>query len=251
MVEPERGRDYTEEMNKFSENFLKSLKDIDGFLLKSKSPSCGVKSAKIYKEGDKVLIGKENGLFARKAMEVFPDIPVEDEGRLKDENIRRNFLIKVFSFADLRYNLENAGDIEKLINFHQRYKYLLMLYHQKNLKKMGQILAEWKRMGLEETKKQYEKIFKKSFHKMPSVKNHINVLNHIYGHFSKYLSRKEKEHIQRMFDRALKGKMDIYIVIEYIKGFAFRFENEYLMRQVYFEPYPPDLNLIKNGHQIT
>jgi len=243
MIDPQTQKDYTEQIIQFSQDFLKNLKDIDGFLLKSKSPSCGVKSAKKYIQNNKVAVGKTNGLFAQKVIENFPDIPVEDEGRLKDNNIRRNFLVKIFSFSDLRYTLQNTKDINQLIDFHKRYKYLLMLYHQTNLKKLGQLVANWKKIGLEETKIQYETIFKKSFHKTPSVKSHINVLQHIYGHFSKNLSKKEKEYIQNLFEKAINKKIDISVVIEYIKGFAFRFENEYLMVQKYFEPYPQDLNL--------
>jgi len=243
MIDPQTQKDYTDHIIQFSQDFLKNLKDIDGFLLKSKSPSCGVKSAKKYIQNNKVAVGKINGLFAQKVVENFPDIPVEDEGRLKDNNIRRNFLVKIFSFSDLRYTLQNTKDINQLIDFHKRYKYLLMLYNQTNLKKLGQLVANWKKIGLEETKIQYETIFKKSLHKTPSVKSHINVLQHIYGYFSKNLSKKEKEYIQNLFEKAINKKIDISVVIEYIKGFAFRFENEYLMVQKYFEPYPQDLNL--------
>lgn len=241
MIEPETNKDYTNQLNLFSENFINSLKNIDGFLLKSKSPSCGVKSAKIYKRGNKSSIGKRSGLFAQKAIEKYPYLPVEDEGRLKDKDIRTNFLIKIFAFANLRETLSTVDNINTLIKFHERYKYLLMLYNQTNLKKLGHLLANWKDISLEETKKQYEEIFRRSFNKKPSVRSHVNVLQHIYGYFSKYLTAKEKDYILKMFDRLLDKKIELNTVVAYIKSFAFRFENEYLINQAYFNPYPEEL----------
>jgi uncharacterized protein YbbK (DUF523 family) len=104
MIEPNSMRDYTDEMLNFSETFLKSLGEVDGFLLKAKSPSCGVKDTKLYQENLKGLInGRSSGLFAQKAMEYYPYLPIEDEGRLNDYWIRRDFLTKIFSHARFRY----------------------------------------------------------------------------------------------------------------------------------------------------
>jgi uncharacterized protein YbbK (DUF523 family) len=37
------GKDYTEEINKYANNFLNDLEDVDGYILKEGSPSCGFK----------------------------------------------------------------------------------------------------------------------------------------------------------------------------------------------------------------
>ena len=85
MIEPNSMKDYTEEIINYSENFLKSVGEVDGFLLKAKSPSCGVKDAKLYQENLKGLTnGKSSGLFAQKTMDHYSYLPVEDEGRLND-----------------------------------------------------------------------------------------------------------------------------------------------------------------------
>lgn len=239
-------KDYTEEMKNFSENFLKSLRDIDGFLLKAKSPSCGVKSTKLYqlRRDNKVVIGRTSGLFAGKALELFPELPLEDEGRLKDAKIRENFLTKLFAFAELRKTLKRTDSIQVLLDFHQRYKYLLLLYHQGNLRKLGRLLANWKELGLEKTKETYSLLFRSSFKRNPSLKAHLNVLQHIYGHFSKKLSSKEKSYISELFNRVLKNKVSLDTAKEYLRSFAFRFESEYLLTQKYFQPYPEELKVL-------
>ena len=45
MVQPKTGEDLTERMRAFSQRFLQGLGEVEGFLLKNRSPSCGLKSA--------------------------------------------------------------------------------------------------------------------------------------------------------------------------------------------------------------
>ena len=84
MVQPSTGRDLTDEMNAFSERFLDSLEAVDGFVLKSRSPSCAVRD---YEEGP--------GLFAAHVLDRFPGAAVEDEARLADDAVRETFLRRV------------------------------------------------------------------------------------------------------------------------------------------------------------
>ena len=91
MVQPSTGRDLTEAMHAFSARFLDALGDVDGFILKSRSPSCAVRD---YEDGP--------GLFAAHVLERFPHAPVEDETRLADEAVRRDFLDQVFAAASAR-----------------------------------------------------------------------------------------------------------------------------------------------------
>jgi uncharacterized protein YbbK (DUF523 family) len=42
LVQPTTGRDLTDTMQDFARSFLESLPPVDGFLLKSRSPSCGL-----------------------------------------------------------------------------------------------------------------------------------------------------------------------------------------------------------------
>ncbi|MEO0107852.1 MAG: DUF523 domain-containing protein, partial [candidate division WOR-3 bacterium] len=43
LIQPSTGRDITTEMQGFSERFLSSVGSVDGFVLKTRSPSCGLK----------------------------------------------------------------------------------------------------------------------------------------------------------------------------------------------------------------
>ncbi len=88
LIQPETGLDLTAEMIDFAENFLLSLDQVDGFLLKCKSPSCGLVGIPIYAASDaEVPIHKNGaGFFARAADRYFPDIPKADEESLGKES---------------------------------------------------------------------------------------------------------------------------------------------------------------------
>ena len=52
LVQPSTERDLTNKMAGFAARFLSSLKEIDGFVLKSASPSCGIKDTRHYSSSE-------------------------------------------------------------------------------------------------------------------------------------------------------------------------------------------------------
>lgn len=83
---------------KFSESFLNSIKNVDGFVLKNKSPSGGNKDIKVYSSFKDSRHRKDGvGIFATNVIKKFSNIPIEDEGHLKNLLIRENFLTRIFT----------------------------------------------------------------------------------------------------------------------------------------------------------
>jgi uncharacterized protein YbbK (DUF523 family) len=100
MIQPSTGRNLTHAMNAFADRFLDSLEEVDGFILKSRSPSCAIRDGKIFRSGAEDAAHRPGpGLFAARVLERFPRAAVEDESRLADEGVRREFLDKVFALA--------------------------------------------------------------------------------------------------------------------------------------------------------
>lgn len=103
MVQPSTGRDVTAEMESFSRDFLGGLGTADAFILKARSPSCGVRNAKVFHTDDG---GGEfdsgPGLFATRVLERFPHAAVEDEAGMNDLSLRHRFLTKAFALAGVR-----------------------------------------------------------------------------------------------------------------------------------------------------
>lgn len=99
VYQPETHKDLTQPLKDFSYKFLSNLPQTDGFLLKSKSPSCGFSGTKTYKTPEgKGYIGRRKGLFAMAVKEKFPYHPAADELMLKDFYKKYIFLTKLYLF---------------------------------------------------------------------------------------------------------------------------------------------------------
>jgi uncharacterized protein YbbK (DUF523 family) len=98
MIQPSTGRDLTRAMHAFSARFLDKLGEVDGFILKSRSPSCAITDGKVFdsdREGARHEAGA--GLFAAQVLARFPDAAIEDESGLNDPCRREQFLTKLFT----------------------------------------------------------------------------------------------------------------------------------------------------------
>ena len=91
--------DWTDAMMAWTKRRIEMLaaEDLDGYVLKKDSPSCGMERVKLY-EGAGPAVREGRGLFADALMARFPLLPVEDEGRLSDARIRESFIERVFAY---------------------------------------------------------------------------------------------------------------------------------------------------------
>jgi uncharacterized protein YbgA (DUF1722 family)/uncharacterized protein YbbK (DUF523 family) len=241
LMQPATGRDITNEMNAFSAHFLNSIKDIDGCILKGRSPSCGIKDVKIYPAMEKsTSLKKGSGLFGRAVMLGFPNLPVEDEGRLLNAKIREHFLTRLFLIPQIK-NLMMQHSIKELIGFHARNKYLLMTYNQQEMRLLGRIVANLEKKPLDMVFNEYQKHFFVAIARAPRYTSHINVLMHTAGYFSEQLSREEKRFFNNYLNKYRENKISLSTVIGILRSWIVRFNNEYLEQQTYFEPYPEEL----------
>jgi uncharacterized protein YbgA (DUF1722 family)/uncharacterized protein YbbK (DUF523 family) len=237
LFQPETNRDLTGIMKEYADRFLEKVKDIDGFVLKSKSPSCGLGSANYYQ--DNKIVGRTDGFFAEAVKKRFGDLPIETEGRLKNIELREHFLIRIFSFADFR-RLKSEKSSKGLVDFHTRYKYLIMTYNQKNLKEMGKIVADGN-MKINEKFERYEILFYDAFKRKPSKARHFNTILHIFGYFSKDSNPNERKHFLDLVEKYKKGTVEFRVILEMLKNFAYRLEDRYLLEQRYLNPFPEEL----------
>ena len=92
MVTIHTGIDHTDAMNAWSKKRLDELAraDLDGYVLKSKSPSCGME------------VESGPGLFAAALMSQMPGLPVEEEIRLSDARLRKHFIERLFAYHRLK-----------------------------------------------------------------------------------------------------------------------------------------------------
>lgn len=108
LVQPSTGRDLTESMAAFSRSFADATKGVDGMILKSRSPSCGMGDVKVF-AGDDLETQEGWGMFAAAMRERYPGAAMEDEARLSDREVRDAWLARVFENARRRVGASGAG----------------------------------------------------------------------------------------------------------------------------------------------
>ncbi len=240
LVDSKNGDDFTKQLTEYSEEFLSGLVNVHGFILKSRSPSCGAREVKLYnKTGKAVAISrKSKGIFGEAVLDRFPHLAVEDEGRLTNLQIREHFLTKLFTLAAFD-NL--STDMKSLVQFHSANKYLFMGYNQTQLKSAGKIVANHNKKPILQVFNDYKHVLHAIMRKKPRTGSIINVLQHIFGYFSKYLTTKEKSHFLSQTDLYKKDMLPLSALTSLLKSWSLRFNQEYLLIQTFFEPFPTEL----------
>ncbi|MBD3398350.1 DUF1722 domain-containing protein, partial [Candidatus Micrarchaeota archaeon] len=184
LVQPATGLDVSRKMEEFSGKYLEKLGEVDGFILKGKSPSCGLFDVKEYSgvEGRASKGRKFSGFFGKKVMEMYPDAPWEDEGRLLNGEIRECFFKKIFTLARFR-EMKQERKMKDLAEFHEKHKLLLLAFGQEGMGKLGRVAANRKKLGFEEAAKEYEMEMRRLFRNGICKKSAANSLMHAFGYF--------------------------------------------------------------------
>ena len=122
---------YTSMMATYTASRLRDLdtSGINGYILKALSPSCGLRGIPVYPTVDTKGRGSgkaQAGMFAKALMELWPELPVEDEGRLADVSLRHSFYTRVEAHRRWRRMMlqrkvarDQGRPFSPLLSFHQ------------------------------------------------------------------------------------------------------------------------------------
>ena len=99
MVGSLSGEDWTGRMEQWARDRVRALTalHLSGYVLKSRSPSCGLRDVLVHGEGSESRSAIGRGLFAEAVIQGMPGLPIEDEEGLRDPRVRDGFLARVFA----------------------------------------------------------------------------------------------------------------------------------------------------------
>ncbi len=251
LLQPATGRDLTEAMRTFAASFLDSLPPVDGFILKNRSPSCGLKDAKVYAAPEKApAVGAGPGMFGGAVLSRFPDLPVEDEGRLTNRAIREHFFTAVFALARLR-EVVDGGQMGALVDFHTRHKFLLLAYNQARLRELGRVVANLGRRPFGEVAAEYAAGFRAALARPPRRPAVVNVLMHALGYLSDGLTPAEKGYFLDLLMAYREERVSLSAPLSVLRAWVLRFGEPYLSGQTFLNPFPEALlSLTDSGRGI-
>ena len=238
--------DWTDRMNAFARGRVKQLagEDLSGYVFKKDSPSCGVWRVKTYSEGDASAVKRDGqGLFAAALTAAFPNLPVEEEGRLNDARLRENFIERLFAYRRLQTLWEENWTQGKLVTFHTAHKMALLAHDEPTYRRLGRLVALGKTLPRGELREQYEAGFMAALTKVATPGRHANVLTHMLGHFSDRLDAPARQELLGLIEDHRRGLVPLVVPLTLLRHHVRRLDVAYLSGQVYLDPHPKELML--------
>lgn len=228
-------------MRAYARRRVESLAQLDGFVFKKDSPSCGMERVAVVNHDTGMRERKGTGVFAEVFMQRYPSVPVEEEGRLNDPALRENFLERVYAHYRWRRVQQARQPLEAFREFHTRYKLVLMARNNVAARRLGQYVAKLRRDNLVETMQAYFPLFMQAMAQIPSKGQHVNVLMHILGYFKNQLSGSEKAELLHWFETYRAQQVSRVTPLALLQHQFHRHPNPYLAQQYYFSPFPAEL----------
>lgn len=246
LIESKSGAEWTETMESYSEERADGLAtaDLDGFILKKDSPTCGVFRVKVYDRNNSPS-RRGSGVFASALRERFPNLPIEEDGRLNDPGLRESFLIRIHVYARWRRFLEQDGSAKGLQKFHARNKMLLLAGDPTRYRKLGRLAAgfETGARGPERRLEEYERVMMRALERPVSRGRHVNVLQHLLGFCKTEMTQAEKSELRRVLGLYLQGAVPRDVPVALVRYLLLKHEAAaWASEQTYLEPYDPELS---------
>ncbi len=96
----DHAHDVTEQLRCYAQGVIDEYRgELCGFVLKSRSPSCGIDDTPWFDETGVLQLSAGAGLFAGMLMKRYPLLPLLDESRVKQPQQRRDFIRRVREYA--------------------------------------------------------------------------------------------------------------------------------------------------------
>jgi uncharacterized protein YbgA (DUF1722 family)/uncharacterized protein YbbK (DUF523 family) len=248
LMQPQTSLDITDAMSKFSERKVKKLQkqEIYGYILKSRSPSCGLERIKVYRGHAVRPFTNGVGLYAQHLIEALPNLPIEDDGRLCDPVIRENWISRVFAYHAFHNEVYPRPSVGKLVKFHTKYKFTILSHCTVSYKALGQLVAQAKPRPITEVCQDYETLFMSALKKKATAAKQVNVMEHMLGFFKKSLDSEVRQEIGASIQDYRAGFVPLIVPITLLKHYAQIQGTEYLIGQSYLSPHPKQLALLSH-----
>ncbi|MBB5965515.1 YbgA family protein [Planomonospora venezuelensis] len=216
--------------------------DVDGYVFKAKSPSCGIHGVPLY-DGQALVDRKNRGLFAAQIMDAHPLLPVEDEGRLNDPLLRETFVERIFAHARLRAFLASGWSPRDLVAFHARHKMQLLSHDPVAYAEAGRVVALAGVLDRRELADRYGRAFRTALSSKPSIGRHVNALQHCAGMIGDSLDAVRRADLAEAIASYQAGLVSLSVPAALLRHDARGEGADWVREQTYLAPYPEALRL--------
>jgi uncharacterized protein YbbK (DUF523 family)/uncharacterized protein YbgA (DUF1722 family) len=228
--------DHTAVMRQYAERRLDALKaeNLCGYVLKKNSPSCGMEGIPVAGQQR-----SGRGLFADALIRRWPNLPVEEEGRLNDVRIRGNFIERVFAYCRLRRVLASRWTPAGLHPFHAAHELQLQAHSATAYDELARLIVA--QTGRVELGCRYEDGFMQALAQVATPARHTRVLRRAAEYLHPYLTPEARDELAQAIADYRRGIVPLIVPIGLVQKAAQRFDIDYIKSQTYLKPYPTEL----------
>jgi uncharacterized protein YbgA (DUF1722 family) len=221
------------------------INNLCGFIFKKDSPGCGMERVKVY--NDKGMPERSGtGLIARDIIKAHPLLPVEEEGRLNDADLRDNFITRVYVYARWKALVASGLGKSGLLEFHTDHKYLLMSHGTVEYKQLGQLFSDLTRASLADIADSYIARLMQTLSKPATRKCHTNVLQHLLGYLKRDLDSAHRTDLDKTIHAYRRGEFPLVVPIRLLQHHFSVHPHPHIKEQVYLNQHPQALLLRNN-----
>jgi uncharacterized protein YbgA (DUF1722 family)/uncharacterized protein YbbK (DUF523 family) len=244
MVTTRTGIDHTDAMSAWARKRLTELEreNLSGYVLKKDSPSCGMERVKVF-DASGVPQRTGRGIFAEALLQRFPNLPVEEEGRLSDPRLRENFIERVFAYQRLRRFFSGRWSVGGLVQFHTSHKMSLLSHSTAAYHELGRLVGSAATVPRPALRSDYEAGFMRALSSIATPQRHANVLMHMAGHLKKRLDRPSRQELAATIEEYRRGLVPLLVPLTLVRHHARYHDVSYLLGQTYLDPHPRELML--------
>ncbi len=244
LVTTATGEDQTGRMQTWIRSRLDELasEDLWGFVLKSRSPSCG-RSAVPVLDSTGARAGEAAGLFAAAVAVRFPLVPVADEEGLRDDSMWDNFIERLFCLKRYRDSMRPKGSRESLVAFHTAHELQLMAHDQGVLREMEELVAQSNALPLDELSARYEELLRTAMELVATPAQNADVLLHALGLLERYMSPGERQDALEVIEEHRAGRAPLTVPTKRLGRHIRKYRVEHLATQSCFDAHPLEFKL--------
>ena len=238
LITSESRRDLTRSMRAWARRKVQELSKerLSGFVLKSRSPSCGLKGVAVYHQANRPS-RDGRGLFAEALTNHFANLPVEEERSFEHPFRRENFIERAFAYRRLQSLFEGRWRIRDAVEFHRNHELLLMARSTQCCRDLGRLVARIKDLSRKDFRASYEALFMRTVAVRATEAKHAHVLRHAIGRLRRHLDRGSRTRLAGLLAEYRQGLTPLAVPLAAIREYSKRYAVEYLESQVYLKPH--------------
>lgn len=237
--------DHTDALRELADQKKAELEPLCGFIFMQNSPSCGAFRVKTYHPNGNSENTLGKGAFAKRVLELYPNMPIEEAGRLTDPVLRENFVTRVFLFQEWRQLKDSNPSRDQITRFHSNQKYLLMAKSQRHYKLAGKLLARAGKYSIPVLASRYEMILMDGMKRIGGRKGNTNALQHMQGYLKKVLNAEQKAELTNLVESYRIGEVPLIAPLILLRHYS-RSASGYYQNQRLLEPHPKELGLFNS-----